>query len=206
MDITTTTERILTQFKDESGQNIGTPLDIPLDVTTEKLQLICNAILEEEEDVPFLFFIGDNEISASLKKTLELDPSFHSEQVVQIRCIPQAVYRVRAVTRCSSSIPGHSEPVISVAFSCDGRRLASGSGDTTVRFWDVTTETPLHTCRAHSHWVLCIAWSPNGMKLASGDKNGAVHVWDPASGVQIGGPFSGHKKWITSLSWEPFHR
>ena len=54
------------------------------------------------------------------------------------------------------------------------RQLASGSGDTTVRFWDVFTETPLHTCRAHKHWILCIAWSPDGKRLASGCKNGQV--------------------------------
>jgi WD40 repeat protein len=45
-----------------------------------------------------------------------------------------------------SSLPGHSEAVISVSFSPDGRHLASGSGDTTVRFWDVLTQTPIHTC------------------------------------------------------------
>ena len=54
------------------------------------------------------------------------------------------------------------------------RQLASGSGDTTVRFWDIFTETPLHTCKAHKHWILCIAWSPDGKKLASGCKNGQV--------------------------------
>ena len=48
--------------------------------------------------------------------------------------------------RCTSSLPGHAEAVISVAFGPDGTQLASGSGDTTVRFWDLTTEMPLHTC------------------------------------------------------------
>jgi len=45
-----------------------------------------------------------------------------------------------------SSLPGHAEAVISVSFSPDGRHLASGSGDTTVRFWDILTQTPVHTC------------------------------------------------------------
>jgi len=54
------------------------------------------------------------------------------------------------------------------------RYLASGSGDTTVRFWDLNTETPHHTCKSHKHWVLCISWSPDGKKLASACKNGQV--------------------------------
>ena len=45
-----------------------------------------------------------------------------------------------------SSLPGHAEAVISVSFSPDGCHVASGSGDTTVRFWDILTQTPIHTC------------------------------------------------------------
>lgn len=41
---------------------------------------------------------------------------------------------------------GHGEAVLSVSFSPDGKQLASGSGDTTVRFWDLNTQTPLFTC------------------------------------------------------------
>lgn len=46
-----------------------------------------------------------------------------------------------------SSIPGHAEAVISTSFSPSGKQLASGSGDTTVRFWDLRTQTPHHVCK-----------------------------------------------------------
>lgn len=44
------------------------------------------------------------------------------------------------------SYSGHTEAVLSVSFSPDGQNLASGSGDTTVRLWDLNTQTPLFTC------------------------------------------------------------
>lgn len=102
--------------------------------------------------------------------------------------------------------PGHKEAVISVAFSPDGKHLASGSGDTTVRFWDINTQSPYFTCQGHKHWVLCIAWSPCGTKIVSACKNGTILQWDPTTGKQIGKAMTGHKMWVTALCWEPYHR
>lgn len=200
------TTRVLTQFKSETGELLGQPIELPADIDVAKLQLVCNALLQSEEQVPYAFFVNDLEITANLKKTLELSrDAFESEKVLEIVYAPQALFRVRAVTRCTSSIPGHAEPVISCAFSCDGRQLASGSGDTTVRFWDVNTETPQHTCQGHKNWVLVISWAPNGRKLASADKNGVIITWDPVTGKQVGRNMTGHKQWVTSLAWEPLH-
>ena len=42
---------------------------------------------------------------------------------------------------------GHTDAVLAVGFSPDGRQLASGSGDSTARLWDLATQTPLHTCK-----------------------------------------------------------
>ncbi|XP_062592420.1 notchless protein homolog 1-like, partial [Saccostrea cucullata] len=198
-------KRILAQFKSESGDVTGNAFDLPLNITAEKLQMICNALLTNEDPIPYSFFVNDIEVTDSLVKALDDKALENTEQVLDIVYLPQAIFRVRAVTRCTSTIPGHAEAVISVSFSPDGRYLASGSGDTTVRFWDVQTETPHHTCKGHKHWVLCIAWSPDGKKLASGCKNSQICVWDPDSGHQKGKTLTGHKQWITWLSWKPFH-
>lgn len=95
-------------------------------------------------------------------------------QTIRLVYLPQAVFTVRPVTRCTSSLPGHEQPVLSAQFSPNGQHLASGSGDKTVRLWDLQTELPFKTCEGHSNWVLGIAWAPNGKKLASCCKNGVV--------------------------------
>lgn len=95
--------------------------------------------------------------------------------------------------------------MVTALFSPDGRHLASGSGDKTVRFWDLTTETPHHVCKGHVNWVLAMAWAPDGKLLASGDKAGHVMIWDPTTGKARGRVLTGHKQWITSLAWEPLH-
>ncbi|KAG7209018.1 hypothetical protein KM043_015184 [Ampulex compressa] len=200
------TKRVLSRFKSDTGEVLpGGLLDLPLDVTVDKLQAICNALLQNDEPVPLAFYVNNVEITKTLEQNIG-DNIKTSEDIVEIIYQPQAVFKVRSVTRCTGSLEGHKEAVISVAFSPNGNHLASGSGDTTVRFWDIYTQTPHFTCEGHKHWVLCIAWSPCGTKLVSACKNGTILLWNPDTGKQIGRPMLGHKMWVTSLSWEPFHR
>ncbi|OXU24594.1 hypothetical protein TSAR_011045 [Trichomalopsis sarcophagae] len=198
-------KRVLTRFKSDTGEVLpGGLLDLPVNVTVDKLQLIVNALLQQEDPVPLAFFINDVQITESLEENIK---EFNtSEDVVEIVYQPQAIFQVRAVTRCTGTLEGHKEAVVSVAFSPNGQTLASGSGDTTVRLWDVYTQTPTFTCTGHKHWVLCLAWSPCGTKVASACKNGRIILWDPETGKQLGKDMVGHKMWVTSLSWEPYHQ
>jgi len=196
---------ISVQFVSESGEEPFPPFEVPKDITPAKLLLVLRAFLTEEEEKtrPYLFFVNNQEVSVSLSETLRYQ-LIDYEKTVRIVYQPQAVFRVRAVSRCTSSLTGHGQPVVKALFSPNGAHLASGSGDKTVRLWDLTTETPLHVCSGHRDYVLALAWAPDNRLVASGDKSGQVMVWDLA-GKQRGRTLLGHKQWVTSLAWEPLH-
>jgi len=129
-----------------------------------------------------------------------------TEDSISLHYQPQAVFRVRAVSRCSSSIPGHGEAILATQFSsASSSRVATGSGDNTARIWDCETGTPLHTLKGHTSWVLVVSWSPDDSMIATGSMDNTVRLWDPQTGDALGTPLKGHTKWVRSLAWEPFH-
>jgi WD40 repeat protein len=65
-----------------------------------------------------------------------------------------------------------------VAYSPDGKSLASGGGDGVVRLWDVATGKMLHEFRGHRGLIWCIAFSPDGRTVASGGEDTTILLWD----------------------------
>lgn len=129
-----------------------------------------------------------------------------TEDTLDLKCKPQAVFHVKSVSRCSSSIPGHGEAILAAQFSpVSSSKLLTGSGDGNARVWDCDTGTPLHTLKGHTSWVLVVSWSSDGNMIATGSMDNTVRLWNPTTGQAIGSPMKGHTKWVRSLSWEPYH-
>ena len=128
------------------------------------------------------------------------------EVTLTLSAEPQAVFKVQAVTRMAARIPGHAESILCAQFSPkSSSRLATGSGDCTARIWDTETGTPKTTLKGHRSWVLVVSWSPDGERLATGGKDKEVRLWDPEKGKQVMSAWTGHRDFVTSLAWEPYH-
>ncbi|KAH8748051.1 WD40-repeat-containing domain protein [Hyaloscypha sp. PMI_1271] len=122
------------------------------------------------------------------------------------------------------SLAGHRKYVRCIAFSLDGKRLASGSGDCTVRLWDVATGSTLQELEGHTALVEGVAFSPDvsgsrqprkmervvyhvsfspdGKQLASGQWNGMVRLWD-VKGSALQTLETAHEGYVSDVAFSP---
>jgi WD40 repeat protein/serine/threonine protein kinase len=96
---------------------------------------------------------------------------------------------------------GHTERVTSVAFSPDGKHLASGSWDETLRLWSVESGECLRTFSGNEDWVTSVAFSPDGKYLASGSSD-TLRFWSVNTGECII-KLSGHENEIMCVAFSP---
>ncbi|KAF8638957.1 hypothetical protein AX14_010146, partial [Amanita brunnescens Koide BX004] len=101
-------------------------------------------------------------------------------------------------------LQGHDGSVNSVAFSPDGTKIVSGSGDKTIRVWDASTGVEiLPPLQGHDDWIRSVAFSPDGTKIISGSDDKTIRVWDASTGIEILPPLRGHDAWIHSVTFLP---
>jgi eukaryotic-like serine/threonine-protein kinase len=97
---------------------------------------------------------------------------------------------------------GHSDQVYTVAWSPDGKRLASGSRDETAQVWNATDGGNVYTYTGHSNSINAVAWSPDGKRIASGSFDDTVQVWNAADGSNAY-TYRGHSDVVYAVAWSP---
>src|SRR5258708_8021855 len=97
---------------------------------------------------------------------------------------------------------GHTNIVNTVAWSPDGKYIASGSADGTVRIWEVATGEQKYVYRGHLASVNSLVWSPDSQRIASGSSDKTVQILDATTGNHRY-TYRGHTDMVSSLSWSP---
>ncbi|MEH2440508.1 MAG: hypothetical protein V7K16_09440 [Nostoc sp.] len=116
--------------------------------------------------------------------------AFTADKIIENVAIGEQIHTLR----------GHSKYVNSVAFRPDGKTLASGSDDWTIKLWDVDTGREIYTLG--SGQVYSVAFSPDGKTLASGGEECGIKLWDLGTGRKIY-TLQGHSNSIYSVAFSP---
>jgi WD40 repeat protein len=175
------------------------PLSLPnLPFANELAMLIAQMVELDEDKRP-------NNVTV-IKQELQRIAAQHSAQpayglpstgsAVQVLSIPIGttlqVYQTQAADQ--------SARVLAVAYSPDGRYIASSGCDCKVHIWNANNTNEIITYRGHTEWVDTVAWSPDGRYIASAGADTTVHVWEALSGKIIS-IYRGHTNTISSVAW-----
>jgi WD40 repeat protein/uncharacterized protein YecT (DUF1311 family) len=104
--------------------------------------------------------------------------------------------------RLPPTVEAHDGPILGVAFSPDGARVATSSADQTAIVWDVTTGKASQTLRGHVKAVQSVAFSPDGARVITASEDNTARIWDAATGGEIGVPLR-HAAGVNSAAFSP---
>ena len=120
----------------------------------------------------------------------------------------QALLHTVQVAEARKVLVSQVDQVVAIAFSGDGKKIASGGADHKVRLWNANVQQPIgkpfgKQSEWHQKAVLAVAFSPDGKRLVSGSVDRTIRVWDAATGKPIGKPLIGHGYSVVSVAFSP---
>jgi WD40 repeat protein/uncharacterized caspase-like protein len=109
---------------------------------------------------------------------------------------------LHGVEAFGSVLKGHKHIINTLAFSPDGKRLVTGSYDTTAIVWNMETLKPIKTFKGHKSWINTLAFSPDGTRLVTGSWDSTAIVWNMETLKPIK-TLKGHEDTIWALAFSP---
>ncbi len=97
---------------------------------------------------------------------------------------------------------GHTDSVLSVAYSPDGKQIVSGSKDNTIKIWNSEIGAEIRTLEGHSSWVNSVAFSPDGKQIVSGSFDNSIKLWNIETG-QLIKSFNKNTTYVDSIAFSP---
>ena len=161
-----------------------------------------NAIAEKERAEQQLY------LSKLYRGARDIESHRHHQAAAVIATIPfparqwEARYLARQAAGTPLTLHGHEGPIDCLAYSPDGRRIASCGEDRTIRVWDANTGEEILTLQGHEQYIASIAYSPDGESIVSGAGDNMVKVWDVKTGAEKIS-FAGHQSSITAVAFSP---
>ncbi|MEG3987071.1 AAA-like domain-containing protein, partial [Microcoleus sp. S28C3] len=131
----------------------------------------------------------------------QLDSSSETTKHIRGRVIA-ALQQAASAVKERNSLEGHSNSVRRVAFSPDGKTLASASSDHTIKLWNLQSQKPIATLTGHSNSVNSVTFSPDGLTLASASSDHTIKLWNLQSQKPIA-TLTGHSNHVRSVAFSP---
>ncbi|KAL3432874.1 putative wd40 protein [Aspergillus tetrazonus] len=158
------------------------------------LQLYCSALI---------FAPMDSTIRAMFKSSqrwIKTLPQVERSWSAELQTLEGHSDTVLSVAFSADGLMGHSDSVLSVAFSASGLIVASGSRDRTIKLWDAKSGLEVRTLEGHSGPVASVAFSADGLMVASGSNDHTIKLWDAKTGLEIQ-MLEGHSDWVESVAF-----